>query len=73
MMNFLKTKTGTLVIAIVMTVLGVLTGFLISGRFEARDARQTQQRIEREVKSSINNAAKDIKLCPLSDPDCYKR
>jgi hypothetical protein len=73
MMNFLKTKTGTLVIAIVMTVLGVLTGFLLSGRFESRQERQTQQRIEREVKTSIDKATKDIKLCPLSDPDCNKR
>jgi hypothetical protein len=56
-----------------MTVLGVFTGFLISGRFEARDARQTQQRIERDVKQSINDATRDIKLCPLSDPDCNKR
>jgi hypothetical protein len=72
-MNFLKSKSGVLLTAIVMTVLGVFTGFLISGRFEARDARQTQQRIERDVKQSINDATRDIKLCPLSDPDCNKR
>jgi hypothetical protein len=73
MMSFLKSKTGVLLTAIVVTVFGVLTGWAINARYQAREERQTQQRIERDVKSSINNATKDIKLCPLSDPDCNKR
>jgi hypothetical protein len=72
-MNFLKGKTGVLLTAIVMTVFGVLTGWAINARYEAREARQTQQRIERDVKQSINDATRDIKLCPLSNPDCNKR
>jgi hypothetical protein len=72
-MNFLKSKTGVLLTAIVMTVFGVLTGWAINARYEAREARQTQQRIERDVKQSINDATRDIKLCPLSNPDCNKR
>jgi hypothetical protein len=72
-MNFFKSKTGVLLTAIIVTVFGVLTGWAIQARYEAREARQTQQRIEREVKQSINNATKNIKLCPLSDPDCNKR
>jgi hypothetical protein len=72
-MNFLKSKSGVLFTAIVVTVFGVLTAWAIQARYEAREARQTQQRIERDVKSSINNATRDIRLCPLSNPDCNKR
>ncbi len=72
-MNFLKSKSGVLLTAIIVTVFGVLTGWAIQARYEAREARQTQQRIEREVKQSINDATRNIKLCPLSDPDCNKR
>ena len=73
MMDFLKSKRGVLLTAIAVIVFGVLTAWAINARYEAREAKQTQQRIEREVKSSISNATKDIKLCPLSDPDCNKR
>jgi hypothetical protein len=72
-MNFFKSKNGVLLTAIIVTVFGVLTGWAIQARYEAREARQTQQRIEREVKQSIKDATKNIKLCPLSDPDCNKR
>ena len=73
MMGFLKSKSGVLLTAIVVTVFGVLSGWAINARYEAREAKQTQQRIERDVKSSISNATKDIRLCPLSDPDCNKQ
>jgi len=73
MMDFLKSKSGVLLTAIVVTVFGVLSGWAINARYEAHEAKETQQRIERDVKSSINNATKDIRLCPLSDPDCNKR
>jgi hypothetical protein len=73
MMDFLKSKRGVLVTAIVVIAFGVVTAWAINARYEAREAKQTQQRIERDAKSSINNATKDIKLCPLSNPDCNKR
>lgn len=73
MMDFLRTKRRLLLTAVAVLASAVVAAWSINARYEAREAKQTQQRIEREVKSSINNATKDIKLCPLSDPDCNKR
>jgi hypothetical protein len=73
MMDFLKSKRGLLLTVVTVIVFGVVTAWAINARYEAREAKQTQQRIERDVKNSIDNATKDIKLCPLSNPDCNKR
>jgi len=73
MIDFLKSKRGLLLTLSVVVAFAVVSAWNINARYEAREAKQTQQRIERDVKSSINNATKDIKLCPLSDPDCNKR
>ena len=73
MMDFLKSRRGLLLTAVAVVASAMGAAWSINARYEARAAKQTQQRIERDVKASINNATKDIKLCPLSDPDCNKR
>lgn len=73
MIDFLKSKRGLLLTLSVVVAFALVSAWNINARYAAREAKQTQQRIERDVKSSINNATKDIKLCPLSDPDCNKR
>jgi predicted negative regulator of RcsB-dependent stress response len=72
-MNFLKSKAGIALAVIVLLALGVVSAWRIQSRAEERSAQEMKQRIERDVKQSINDAAKGIKLCPLSNPDCDKR
>jgi predicted negative regulator of RcsB-dependent stress response len=72
-MNFWKSKAGIALTVAAVLAFGVASAWRIQSRTEHRDALQTQQRIERDVKQSINDATRDIKLCPLSDPDCNKR
>ncbi len=72
-MNFWKTRTGLVTIVALLIALGAVSAWRIQTRADNRAAQETKQRIERDVKSSIDNATKNIKLCPLSDPDCNKR
>jgi hypothetical protein len=72
-MNFWKSKAGIALAVAAVLALGVVSAWRIQSRAENRDALQTQQRIERDVKQSINDATRGIKLCPLSNPDCNKR
>lgn len=72
-MNFWKTRTGLVTIIALLIALGAASAWRSQMRADQRTAKETKERIERDVKSSIDNATKDIKLCPLSDPDCNKR
>jgi hypothetical protein len=72
-MNFWKTKTGLVTIVALLIALGGLSAWRSQMRADQRTAKETKERIERDVKSSISNATKDIKLCPLSNPDCNNR
>jgi predicted negative regulator of RcsB-dependent stress response len=72
-MNFLKSKAGIALAVAAVLALGVVSAWRITTRAEQNNALETKQRIERDVKQSINNATRDIKLCPLSNPDCHKR
>jgi hypothetical protein len=72
-MNFWKTRTGLVTIIALLIALGAASAWRSQMRADQRVTKETKERIERDVKSSINNATKDIKLCPLSDPDCNKR
>ena len=71
-MNFWKTRNGTLTIVALLVALGVAGAWRIQSKADQRNARETQFRIERDVKNSIDNATKNIKLCPLSQPDCNR-
>lgn len=71
-MNFGKTRNGTLTIVALLVALGVAGAWRIQSKADQRNARETQFRIERDVKNSIDNATKNIKLCPLSQPDCNR-
>ena len=42
-------------------------------RSAERQERETQERIAKDAKQSIDKAMSGFKLCPLSDPDCNKR
>jgi hypothetical protein len=72
-MSFWKTRTGLVTIITLLITIGGLSAWRSQMRADNRAAQETKERIERDVKTSINNATKDIKLCPLSDPDCNKR
>jgi|GEM_PF-1741452 len=72
-MNFWKTKTGLVTIVALLIALGAASAWRAKMRADNRDAQQTKQRIEQDVKSSIERATKGIKMCPLSDPDCNRR
>ncbi|MCW5681348.1 MAG: hypothetical protein KF794_04075 [Xanthobacteraceae bacterium] len=71
-MNFWKTRNGTLTIVALLVAIGVAGAWRIQSKADQRNARETQFRIERDVKNSIDNATKNIKLCPLSQPDCNR-
>jgi hypothetical protein len=71
-MNFWRTRNGIITMILLMA-LGAVGAWRIQSRAEQQSAQETKQRIERDVKQSINNATKGIKLCPLSNPDCDKR
>jgi hypothetical protein len=72
-MNFWKTRTGLLTIIALLIALGAVYAWRAQMRSDQRSTKETNERIQRDVKSSIDNATKGIKLCPLSDPDCNKR
>jgi predicted RNase H-related nuclease YkuK (DUF458 family) len=72
-MNFWKTKTGIVTIIALLIALGGASAWRAQMRADQRNTKETNERIQRDVKSSIENATKGIKLCPLSDPDCNKR
>lgn len=72
-MNFWSGNKG-IALAIVLVVLaGAAAAWRMQSRAENRAAHETKQRIERDVKNSIESATRGIKMCPLSDPDCNKR
>ena len=71
-MNFWKTRNGTLTIVALLVAIGVAGAWRIQSKADQRNARETQFRIEHDVKNSIDNATKNIKLCPLSQPDCNR-
>lgn len=71
-MNFWRTRNGIITV-ILLVALGAVGAWRIQSRLERQSAQETKQRIERDVKQSINDATKGIKLCPLSNPDCDKR
>jgi hypothetical protein len=72
-MNFWKTKTGLVTIVALLIALGAASAWRAQMRSDQRNTKETNERIERDVKSSIENATRGIKLCPLTDPDCNKR
>jgi hypothetical protein len=72
-MNLFAGNRGVaLAIALVMLA-GAAAAWRMQTRAENRAAQETKSRIERDVKNSIENATKGVRLCPLSDPDCNKR
>jgi sensor domain CHASE-containing protein len=72
-MNFVNRNPGMAVVAGILIVLGLVSAWRSQLRNDQRNTKETNERIEREVKSSIDSATKDIKLCPLSDLDCNRR
>jgi hypothetical protein len=72
-MNLFAGNRGVaLAIAFVMLA-GAAAAWRMQTRAENRAAQETKSRIERDVKNSIGEATKNIKLCPLADPDCGRR
>jgi hypothetical protein len=72
-MNLFAGNRGVaLAIALVMLA-GAAAAWRMQTRAENRAAQETKSRIERDVKNSIGEATKNIKLCPLTDPDCGRR
>jgi hypothetical protein len=72
-MNLFAGNRGVaLAIALVMLA-GAAAAWRMQTRAENRAAQETKSRIERDVKNSIGEATKNIKLCPLADPDCGRR
>lgn len=72
-MNSWKTKTGLVTIVALLIALGAASAWRAKMRADNQHAQQTKQRIEQDVKKSIENATKSIRMCPLSDPDCDRR
>lgn len=72
-MNFWKTKTGLVTIVALLIALGAASAWRAKMRADNQHAQQTMQRIEQDVKKSIENATRGIRMCPLSDPDCNNR
>ena len=72
-MNLFTGNKGIALAIVLVMLAGAAAAWRMQTRADNRATQETRQRIERDVKSSINNATKDIKLCPLSDPDCNKR
>jgi hypothetical protein len=72
-MNLFAGNRGVaLAIALVMLA-GAAAAWRMQTRAENRAAQETKSRIERDVKNSIGEATKNIKLCPLAEPDCGRR
>ena len=72
-MNLFAGNKGIALAIVLVMLAGAAAAWRMQSRADNRSVQETKQRIEREVKSSIENATKGIKLCPLSDPDCNKR
>lgn len=56
----------------VVLLIGLLLGMALVRKFRLDHSTQKQResRITNEVRDSIANSMKDIKLCPLSEPNC---
>ena len=72
-MNLLSGKKGTALAILLVILAGAAVGWRVQMRADNQHAQQTMQRIEQDVKKSIENATKGIRMCPLSDPDCNNR
>jgi type II secretory pathway pseudopilin PulG len=72
-MNLFSGNKGIALAIVLVMLAAAAAAWRMQTRSDNRAAQETKSRIERDVKSSIENATKGIKLCPLSDPDCNKR
>lgn len=72
-MNLFSGKKGTALAILLVILAGAAVAWRVQTRADNRAAQETKARIERDLKNSIEDATRDIKLCPLSQPDCNKR
>jgi len=73
MTAFWKSRRG-LILAIALVIAAAsAVAIRIESRSTAQQERETRERIQKDVKQSIDQATGGFKLCPLSDPDCNKR
>ncbi len=70
---FWKSKLGIAAAIALVMLAGAVVAWRIDSRSSARQERETRERIQQDVRQSIDKAMSGFKLCPLSDPDCNKR
>ncbi len=68
-----RLKQSWWVAAILLVAFGAAAAWRIESRRSARDEAATQERIRSEAQQSIGRAMQNVRMCPLSDPNCNER
>jgi hypothetical protein len=72
-MNLFAGNRGVALAVALVMLAGAAAAWRMQTRADNRAAQETKSRIERDVKNSIGEATKNIKLCQLAESDCGRR
>lgn len=73
MTAFWKPKLGIVTAILLVAAAAAVVAWRIESRGAAREDRVAKERIQSDVRKSIEKATDGFKLCPLTEPDCNKR
>jgi hypothetical protein len=68
-----KLKKSWWVAAILVAAMGSLVAWRMESRRADREQAATQERIRTEAQQSIGRAMQNVRMCPLSEPNCNER
>jgi hypothetical protein len=68
-----KLKKSWWVAAILVVAMGSLVAWRMESRRADREQAATQERIRTEAQQSIGRAMQNVRMCPLSEPNCNER